>query len=452
MKAIKKELDIFRGTYEEVLAEPTKDMTIYLSWDTQEIFIGNKFGVKTPYNGGKDKLSEREFTLLFRKLTKSELSVLKAQISTITERLTELDTLDDQMNEFLNSIDETVEEALDRLTGPNGAFNDLIYKKTEFEADISAKLLDYYTKVEVDAKFPDGLDLPFKEDYIQLKGIITALKEADSTFDSIAVLGNDSIPTDDVHLVDELALVTDGVYRYRSERGYEIIIKNGVSIIRIGVDGHTYKLSGTTWLPLFIDPFMITSINGLQPEKNTGMITLTADNIDNSSTRKWNALLPDENGALNPDGRNTSYPLGSNSISFGNQSGASGENSIAIGAHAVSTGINAIQLGSGNSTDNKFSVWNYTLMDKDTGKIPTSRIIERFYEEVIDLDFSSNTVVVHLPGMTTSAIVWVSPAESTFEDYVINGIRATAQSIDQLTFTCEKIPSRIIKANVVWRV
>jgi hypothetical protein len=49
----KKDLSIYRGTYDEVMRQPTQNMTIYLAWDTNEIFVGNAHGVKTPYNGNR---------------------------------------------------------------------------------------------------------------------------------------------------------------------------------------------------------------------------------------------------------------------------------------------------------------------------------------------------------------------------------------------------------------
>jgi hypothetical protein len=47
---MKRNFEILRGTKEEIDGVPTKDMTIYLAWDTNELFVGNANGVKTPYN------------------------------------------------------------------------------------------------------------------------------------------------------------------------------------------------------------------------------------------------------------------------------------------------------------------------------------------------------------------------------------------------------------------
>ena len=51
-----KDLEVFRGTFRECMAEETVNMKVYLAWDTQEIFIGNKNGAKIKY-GGTKKLS-----------------------------------------------------------------------------------------------------------------------------------------------------------------------------------------------------------------------------------------------------------------------------------------------------------------------------------------------------------------------------------------------------------
>lgn len=58
----KKDLQIFRGTYAECMAESTVDMKIYLAWDTQQIFVGNASGGKTPYSGRTDKQLDKFFT------------------------------------------------------------------------------------------------------------------------------------------------------------------------------------------------------------------------------------------------------------------------------------------------------------------------------------------------------------------------------------------------------
>ena len=47
---MKRNFEIVRGTKEEIDGIPAKDMTIYLAWDTNEIFVGNSNGAKTPYN------------------------------------------------------------------------------------------------------------------------------------------------------------------------------------------------------------------------------------------------------------------------------------------------------------------------------------------------------------------------------------------------------------------
>ena len=54
------DLKIFRGTYAEVQKQPTVNMTFYLAWDTQQLFVGNKNGVKVPYTGRYEKdISDR---------------------------------------------------------------------------------------------------------------------------------------------------------------------------------------------------------------------------------------------------------------------------------------------------------------------------------------------------------------------------------------------------------
>ena len=52
----RQDLFIFRGTYRECMLEPTKDMHIYLAWDTGEIFIGNAKGYKVRYGANSAEI------------------------------------------------------------------------------------------------------------------------------------------------------------------------------------------------------------------------------------------------------------------------------------------------------------------------------------------------------------------------------------------------------------
>lgn len=58
----KKDLQIFRGTYEEVMKQPTVNMKIYLAWDTQQLFVGNSRGIKTPYSGAYESVIKKYIT------------------------------------------------------------------------------------------------------------------------------------------------------------------------------------------------------------------------------------------------------------------------------------------------------------------------------------------------------------------------------------------------------
>lgn len=68
-------------------------------------------------------------------------------------------------------------------------------------------------------------------------------------------------------------------------------------------------------------------------------------------------------------------------------------------------------------------------------------------------DSTSKTATVSVLGVTADCPVDVAPAESSYDDYVNAGIRATAQSggtrgNGTLTFTCKTIPTKTISVNV----
>lgn len=62
-------------------------------------------------------------------------------------------------------------------------------------------------------------------------------------------------------------------------------------------------------------------------------------------------------------------------VAIGYNSQASSSNSVGLGWAAKATSLDTIQIGQGtNSTMQTMQVWNYTLLDKNTGLIPAERI------------------------------------------------------------------------------
>jgi len=59
---------------------------------------------------------------------------------------------------------------------------------------------------------------------------------------------------------------------------------------------------------------------------------------------------------------------------------------------------------------------------------------------------------VSVPGMTADALVWVSPAPSSFDVYTAAGCRCTAQDTDSLTFSVTKDATEAMTVNIAWAV
>lgn len=64
-------------------------------------------------------------------------------------------------------------------------------------------------------------------------------------------------------------------------------------------------------------------------------------------------------------------------------------------------------------------------------------------------DWSNNTQIVNVTGVTATNTVFVSPAPASAADYASAGIVCTAQGAGTLTFTCTTVPSNAITVNVV---
>ena len=59
---------------------------------------------------------------------------------------------------------------------------------------------------------------------------------------------------------------------------------------------------------------------------------------------------------------------------------------------------------------------------------------------------------VDAPGLTPdAAVVLVSFAPDSYEDYVSSGVRAVAQGAGTLTFACDTVPERDVEAEVAYR-
>jgi hypothetical protein len=245
MLSVKKELKIYRGTYEEIFKEPTEDMAIYFAWDTQEIFVGNKYGVKTPYIGG-NRLSEREIRAIVASLVTDEVTLFRSQVlstnskAVANENALGLLTLRVEAVEGSNNGD-IVNAVVAILTGDEGILNSY-YTSEETDNEISTRLGNYYTKSQVDNKLPD-LDLvpDFPGDYIIVKNRLSNLEIADTEYDSIKILHPS--PVNEQQLLGYISTVEKGIYSFMSDEGYEILINNQNKVLRLKTDGRIYYLN-----------------------------------------------------------------------------------------------------------------------------------------------------------------------------------------------------------------
>ena len=107
------DLKIFRGTYAEVQKQPTVNMTFYLAWDTQQLFVGNKNGVKVPYTGRYEKdISDR--LSLFKDEVRVSQDKLRNEISEANKAFK--DEIVTELNNITDNINNKVAEAIDAQT------------------------------------------------------------------------------------------------------------------------------------------------------------------------------------------------------------------------------------------------------------------------------------------------------------------------------------------------
>ena len=107
------DLKIFRGTYAEVQKQPTVNMTFYLAWDTQQLFVGNKNGVKVPYTGRYEKdISDR--LSLFKDEVRTSQNKLRDEI--FEDNKAFKNEVIAELGEITDNINEKVAEAIDAQT------------------------------------------------------------------------------------------------------------------------------------------------------------------------------------------------------------------------------------------------------------------------------------------------------------------------------------------------
>lgn len=189
----KKDLYIFRGTYNECMAQKTEDMKIYLAWDSQEIFVGNASGIKVPY--GVPKALYRRIDERIEEIKKEALEDTKKLTAELVKSI-----IDGKINEYFKDLESHIDFKIEEGTEK---FKELIPKKiSSFENDrgyltthqslddyakkqdvinIESKLSNYYTKSAIDQKIDEKIssgDVKL-ENYYTKAETITQINNAD---------------------------------------------------------------------------------------------------------------------------------------------------------------------------------------------------------------------------------------------------------------------------------
>jgi len=452
---LKTQLRINRGTYDEIQALPTVDMEFYLAWDTQEFFVGNSKGIKTPYLGGKN-LTEREINDLIEFFIDGRFEIINGSIDTLVSDLeivqnqivalgivnTDLNKAMDILQATMNQIEATIGTTVENYLTTTGT--SLFYTKDQTVNEID---IWTYDKSTIESKFSTMQNTIAQTQWATatMSNNIITLENISKMYQSVIV---HDVTVDEMELIATLDDYSSapGIYRIDVDgKGYELFIINTTGTVRISSDGHNYLRVENSWEQVDAD---IPS-------------SYSADIVFNTLTRKWNNVLPDEDGIVNKEGRQLDLngePItaGINSTAFGFESAAMNPGSSALGYFAVANAENAIQLGHGsNSEANTLKFRNNTLVEAD-GKIPNDRIKETFNNMTLQLTIDSwnsesKQSTLTVTGMTNASLVWVSPAPVSIADYSDNSIRAISQGTNFLVFECDVIPTTAISVNIIFK-
>ena len=127
--------------------------------------------------------------------------------------------------------------------------------------------------------------------------------------------------------------------------------------------------------------------NGFKPSGGHGNILL-GNNVFTEDNANDNIILGDGHNSGN-NGISIGYKSGISAIGF-NSKGSFG---IGIGFNANYKAANAIQLGTGtNSNEKTLQIWDYQLLDGNTGKIPVDRLPSNIIQQYLELSGEDGTL------------------------------------------------------------
>lgn len=268
MQTIKKNLQVFRGTYAECMAQPTLDMCFYLAWDTHQIFVGNKSGYKIAFDGGKSKIMNAVDMFLsdFRKDITDEISekvdskiweLAPAIIDTLSKDLIppinkRIDNLQSELKSVEGdvSLNSTkIQTILELITGINqdiDTINTAITSISERVSNSENKLNEHDTKLdnisnlinaiqETHNKDIESLNLKDNELSSTLEQTNKTLNDVKIKVDGLNIPKNLSELENDTDFVNETTL-TEKLedYQPKLESGYTIKTINGIPILGSG--------------------------------------------------------------------------------------------------------------------------------------------------------------------------------------------------------------------------
>lgn len=255
MRTIKKNLDIFRGTYAECMAQPTIDMCFYLAWDTHQIFVGTRSGYKIAYDGGKSQIMNaienylndfrRDINEEIIKKVNTEINQTAPEIlKQLSDELfsgivSDIDTLKAEMAEFAKDVStneiaiEGIQTAIVNINNNiNNIINSINTKVLELEASISEtnQRIDSVISTIESIEIPDKVsELENDSNFISVESVDTKLEgyqsklvsgESIKTVNGQSILGSGDIKID----VDNVNLdgyaKTEDLENYVSKKGY----------------------------------------------------------------------------------------------------------------------------------------------------------------------------------------------------------------------------------------
>lgn len=127
-----------------------------------------------------------------------------------------------------------------------------------------------------------------------------------------------------------------------------------------------------------------------------------------------------------------------------------GSRAMFIGQAAIPlASLPASQIVYDNTTSLLVAINAQAAIDEINSQLATKSSASSATPTLVAVSWAANSITVTVTGVTASNIIIVSPVEASYAAYTAAKVRATAQGVNTITFSCDSTPAVDLSVNVV---